>query len=117
MPDHQGDFWLSSNGHLLHSSDAGDTLSEVTSVDNADKVGFGKAPLGKDYPAIYINGTVGKSEGIFRSDDSGKSWVHINDDQHNYGYLNVVIGDPRVFGRVYIGTSGRGIIYGDSAEK
>jgi len=41
------------------------------------------------------------------------SWVRINDDQHQWGAVSPVIGDPRVFGRVYIGTNGRGIIRGD----
>jgi hypothetical protein len=40
--------------------------------------------------------------------------VRINDDQHQYGSTNAAItGDPRVFGRVYVSTNGRGIIYGE----
>jgi hypothetical protein len=33
----------------------------------------------------------------------------INDSNHSY----VITGDPNRVGRVYIGTNGRGIIYGD----
>src|SRR5262249_28309780 len=46
----------------------------------------------------------------------GGTWVRINDDQHQWGTANAAIaGDPRVYGRVYIATNGRGIIYGDIA--
>lgn len=43
------------------------------------------------------------------------NWVRINDDQHQYGTTNSAItGDPRIFGRVYVGTNGYGIVYGDT---
>ena len=50
---------------------------------------------------------------VVRSDDKGATWVRINDDQHQWGFCTVIIGDPRVPGRVYIGTGGRGIIMGE----
>jgi hypothetical protein len=37
----------------------------------------------------------------------------INDDKHQFGTANSVEGDPRVFGRMYLGTSGRGIVVGE----
>ncbi|WP_260117263.1 hypothetical protein [Pseudoduganella rivuli] len=43
--------------------------------------------------------------------------MRINDDQHNrYGSNHVITGDPKTFGTVYIGTNGRGIVYGTSAN-
>ena len=41
--------------------------------------------------------------------------MRINDDQHQWGRAGdtAITGDPRIYGRVYIGTNGRGIIYGD----
>jgi hypothetical protein len=50
---------------------------------------------------------------LFRSVDAGETWVRINDDSHQFGWINHVTGDPRVYGRVYFATGGRGIIYGD----
>jgi photosystem II stability/assembly factor-like uncharacterized protein len=117
VPDRKGDLWLVSDRRLFHSTDAGQTFDQIDSVNHAEKIGFGKSAPGRNYPALYMAGSVGKVEGIFRSDDIGQSWIRINDDQHRYGYLDVVIGDPRAYGRVYIGTSGRGIIYGDLADK
>lgn len=35
------------------------------------------------------------------------------DDAHQYGGTNLIIGDPRVYGRAYIAPAGRGILYGE----
>ena len=53
------------------------------------------------------------TKGFFRSTDQGQHWVRINDDAHQYGSPYVIEGDPRVFGRVYVGASGRGIVVGE----
>ncbi len=53
------------------------------------------------------------STGFFRSDDAWATWVRLNDDQHQFGFCGIITGDPRVYGRVYIGTGGRGIVYGE----
>ena len=38
----------------------------------------------------------------------------MNDDRHQYGTrFRCLAGDPRIFGRVYVGTDGRGILYGE----
>jgi hypothetical protein len=50
---------------------------------------------------------------VFRSIDQGGSWARVSDDDHEYGTVNVVEGDPRVFGRVYLGPNGRGIVVGE----
>jgi len=51
--------------------------------------------------------------GFYRSEDAGVTWVRINDDRHQFGFCGVIIGDPRVYGRVYVGTGGRGILVGE----
>ena len=40
-------------------------------------------------------------------------WQRINDDAHRFGRPYSVTGDPRIAGRVYFATGGRGIFYGD----
>jgi hypothetical protein len=41
------------------------------------------------------------------------TWTRVNDGQHQFGYINAMSGDPRVYGRVYLATGGRGVIIGN----
>ncbi len=109
-----GDLWLTAgNGALYHSTDGGVSLRLVSSVATVATLGFGRAAPGASYPTIYLAGLVGGVQGIFRSTDEGASWLRINDDQHQYAWIGQTItGDPHVFGRVYLGTNGRGILSG-----
>ncbi|MEV5707308.1 xyloglucanase [Actinoallomurus sp. NPDC052274] len=116
---HEGDLWLAGGASgstygLWHSTDSGATFTKLSNVQEADNVGFGKAATGKTYPALYVIAKVGGVRGVFRSDDSGATWVRINDDAHQWGNIGAAItGDPRVYGRVYVATNGRGVMYGD----
>lgn len=112
----EGDLWIASNTGLYHSTDSGANFVQLASVQEGYAIGFGKAATEATYPAIYLAGKVGGIQAVFRSTDTGMSWVRINDDQHQYGWISPITGDPRIFGRVYLGTNGRGIIYGDSAN-
>jgi photosystem II stability/assembly factor-like uncharacterized protein len=122
VPGRAGDIWLAGgkeNGAygLWHSTDGGATFTKVSGVQEADTVGFGKAAPGASYVTLYTSAQIGGVRGIFRSTDAGASWVRINDDAHQWGWTGAAItGDPRVYGRVYVSTNGRGIIYGDTAE-
>lgn len=121
VPGHTGDVWLAGGEDdgdygMWRSTDAGVTFEAVSDVDEGDSVGFGAPAPGADYPAVYTSSRIDGVRGIFRSDDAGQSWTRINDDQHQWGWSGATItGDPNVYGRVYIGTNGRGIIYGDPA--
>lgn len=122
MPGIEGDIWLvgrnNSGSGIWHSVDGGKTFEKLDSLDEAHTIGFGKAAPGKSYMTLYSSAKVDGINGIFRSDDKGKTWVRINDDDHQYGATNIAItGDPRVYGRVYVGTNGRGIVYADLKEE
>jgi hypothetical protein len=113
VPGIEGDVWLTNFKELNHSTDSGKTYVAIEGVTEANAFGFGKAADGKKYPALYLMGKVGDTRGFFRSDDAGVTWLRINDDRHQYGFCGVIIGDPRVYGRVYLGTGGRGIVVGE----
>lgn len=112
-PDREGHLLLPSSAGLFRSIDSGTSFAEIGSVQEADQVGYGKAAPDQDRPAIFLTGTVREVQGIFRSDDSGQTWKRINDGEHRFGWITGITGDPRIYGRVYLATSGRGIIFGD----
>jgi photosystem II stability/assembly factor-like uncharacterized protein len=114
-PGRTGDLWLSAKGNGLHRSvDGGKTFTKVTSCRASYNLGFGKAATRNGYPAIFQVGSVSDLTAVYRSDDGAKTWIRINDDAHQWGWIGETItGDPRKHGRVYLGTNGRGIQYGD----
>ncbi|MDX2763450.1 RICIN domain-containing protein [Streptomyces europaeiscabiei] len=117
VPGITGDLWISGGGKgLLHSTDGGRTFTTLTTVKSASALGFGKAAPGASYQALYLIGTVKDVTGVFRSTDKGATWLRVNDDAHQWGSIGgvgVITGDPDTFGRVYVGTNGRGLQYGN----
>jgi len=115
-PGREGDLWLAAFNGLYHSTNTGASFARLGGVSEIHGFGFGKAAPGADYPALYLIGVVEGVRGIFRSDDTARSWVRINDDQHQWGLLLHITGDPKQYGRVYVGTHGRGTLYGDPVK-
>ncbi|WP_075736615.1 RICIN domain-containing protein [Streptomyces acidiscabies] len=117
VPGAAGDLWISGNDRgLLHSTDGGRTFAALGTVKAASALGFGKAAPGASYQALYLIGTVKDVTGVFRSTDKGATWLRVNDDAHQWGAIGsigIITGDPDTFGRVYVGTNGRGLQYGD----
>lgn len=132
--DRVGEFWIPTNGgqsadgwkrRLIRAriNPATGAVSVVRNIDEATSglqsvsiVGLGKAAPGRPHPSVFVWGRVAGVTGIYRSDDTGTSWIRVNDDRHQYGGPGngqFVTGDPYVHGRVYMGTFGRGVVYGD----
>src|SRR5215469_16879626 len=120
VPGIQGDVWLAGGSTnsgdvygLWHSTNGGTSFTQVSNVQQADTIGFGKAAPGSTYPALFTSAQIGGVRGIFRSDNEGATWIQINDSAHQYGMTDATItGDPQIYGTVYLGTNGRGIIMG-----
>lgn len=117
VPGSEGDIWLPLyNGGLTRSTNSGTSFTKLSNVSRCDAVGFGKAAAGKTFPTVFIYGVAGAGVvGIYRSIDAGASWERVNDDQHQFGGPangQFVVGDMNVFGRVYMSSSGRGVIFG-----
>ena len=113
-PGLAGHLWFSGKDGLLRSTNGGTTCTRIAGVASSTGIGFGKAAPGHSYPALYLSGLIGAWNGLFRSDDEGATWVRLNDENHQWGWAGKAItGDPRVYGRVYVGTNGRGVLWGE----
>lgn len=115
-PGKEGDVWVPLfGGGLARSTNSGTSFTSFSNVSYCGAVGFGKAATGATYPTVYIWGTVSGVRGVWRSTDTGASWVRINDDTHEYGGPatgQFVVGDMNTYGVVYMSTAGRGVVYG-----
>ncbi len=114
-----GDLWMG-GGKLYHSKDFGKTWTAVgpPALSQVNQLALGMPPPNAQCQTIYINGTIAGTQGIYRSTDGGNKFVRVNDDRHQYGgNISVMTADPRVFGRYYLGTNGRGIIYAQPKDE
>ena len=120
-----GDIWLTQSTALYHSTDFGVTWTKINAsgtaalLTNVTTVAVGAPKTAGAYPSIFVYGTYNGIQGIFRSDTKGTRWIRVSDDAHNYGgpaAAPTFVGDPRVYGRIYMGMNGRGLIYGDIAH-
>jgi hypothetical protein len=118
-PGTAGELWFLTGGRFYRSTDFGQSFSVMSSPDiTFVAFGLGKAAPGSAFPAIYAFGVKPNFGGLWRSTDGGANWLRINDDAHQWGLrFRVITGDPRIFGRVYVGTDGRGIFYGDPDDR
>jgi hypothetical protein len=121
-----GDLWVVANQIAYHSTDGGMTATALAGTSNVYAMGTGMAAPGQTYPALYVGGTITGTggdggtimgtTGLFRSDDLGATWTQIDDPAHRFPTAGTIIGDPKTYGRVYVGNNGRGIFYGDIAQ-
>lgn len=103
---------------LYVSEDHGESFQKISNVSFCEAVGAG---VGKssDY-VLYIWGNANEcGTGIFRSEDYGKTWIHINDEQNQFGGPGngqFIVGDWNTYGRFYMSSVGLGIIYGEISD-
>lgn len=97
------------------------TLSKLSGEgEDVYRVGLGLLAPESNYlysnKALYICGKIEGIYGFFRSFDDGKSWEKINNDIQQFGDINSIDGDCRVFGRYYIATGSFGLKCGEPEQ-
>lgn len=111
----EGHVWVcQGKSGLSYSTDYGVRWNKVKGFTRAVSVTFGKEKPGSEYPTVFVMGTYNGEQGIFRSDDYGKTW-HAIASSFAYGGSTespYIGGDRTNYGRVWLTTNGRGIFYG-----
>ena len=81
------------------------------------RMGLGVKRPGGDYAtedkAIYVAAAIEGVYGFYRSTDDGASFVCLNTDRQMFGEINSMEGDSQSYGRFYIATGSRGVLYGE----
>jgi len=118
-PDSVRDLWLALPNALLHFPGGGQPMKTIRNVVEPWLVAIGKGAPGASYHSVYVWGKVKtgstETEGLFRSDDTGASFVRVDDNRHRYGQLMSLAADPLEHGTVYVAPHGRGIVVGKPA--
>ncbi|KAF3909261.1 hypothetical protein ABW20_dc0105982 [Dactylellina cionopaga] len=114
-PGTAGDVWVSTDAGLFHSTDSGTSFNQISGVTWAAHFDLGAPKTTGAYWSIAAIATIDGKKALYRSDDTGASWVQINDATMGFGTAesNRIAVDYKEYGRVFIGGgNGRGIFYG-----
>jgi len=119
--------WMSSRNEfqeletLRRSLDGAQTWTDIAQVDGAGFIDLGPPGPARSNPSLWLYGVVSGVEGVWVSldvtalpgDAAGARWFKLNDLDLGFSKISSIAADPMRPGRVYVGTSGRGIFVAD----
>ena len=85
--------------------------------DTCQRVGLGLGRPGGDYlreaKMLYLCGVIDGQYGFYRTADECRSYERLNTENQMYGEIMSIDGDKRTFGRFFLATGSRGVLYGE----
>lgn len=85
--------------------------------DSCLRLGLGLGRPGGDYvrdpKALYLCGVIDGEYGFYRTLDEAKTYERLNTEKQMFGEINSMDGDKRTYGRFFMATGSRGVIYGE----
>lgn len=108
---------------LKRSVDGGVTFNEVNpDILDVYAFAFGKSAAGSNVPAVFVAGHIringAERSGFFISDDFGQTFRQMTEEGVPLadGFdLDLMEGDPNVYGRVFFSSHGKGLVYSETA--
>ena len=110
-----GEVWACHKGSLKYTRDGGKSWQSVPGFGASYGVTFGKNKSTEAYPCIYTFAEYNGSEGVYRSDDRGKTWVKISYGM-DFPTIAQMKGDMNIYGRVFVAKESLGVRCGDFAQ-
>lgn len=114
-PGQAGHLWFAegAGGALWHSKNGGETWETMPGVVNCVTVGLGKPEKPDGYPTVFAAGVKDGLFGIYRSTNEGADWEQVSGyPMGMFEWISSLEGDKDVFGKVYVGLSQAGLVYG-----
>ncbi|MBQ5321459.1 MAG: hypothetical protein J6K88_05340 [Oscillospiraceae bacterium] len=111
-----GEVWISSSQGVWYSANNGDTFLRLGDLKGS--ISLGKGREDGNY-ALYFMGTLGSNEkAIYVSEDKAKSFTKLTDyNKYTLAKSSKIYASKNRFGRIYLGSSGLGWLYMDTAEE
>lgn len=117
VPGNKGHLLLAlANAGLFRSRDGGNSWEQIKNITECPLITCGKEAPGSKYPTLFMLGKYQQDKQLwyYFSLDQGETWKRMNDRSNRLGNNPQVLeGDRGIFGRVYIGTNGSGIIFSE----
>lgn len=99
---------------IFRSTDYGQNFNKITGIERPIRIAVGKKADDSNYATLFAYNS--EDSGLYRSTDNGLNWVKVSDDKNCFATINTMEGDRKTFGRVYVGTNGRGVFCIDEAN-
>lgn len=124
IPGCPGELWIKTSKGIYYSSDYGNTVVKLEGL----RQGRNAAAMGMSFSVgagktegtytIYFQGLIGTNEyAIYYSEDKGKTWIKsTNYEDYTMAKLGKLVGSWNQYGRIYLGSSGTGWSYLDTAD-
>jgi xyloglucan-specific exo-beta-1,4-glucanase len=111
-PTVAGDVWISTSNGLYHSTNFGQTFTQISGVTGSYAIALGKGT--GSYPNVYSFVSTTGSTTLQVSADMGVTWTPISDSGHGFGASggDCLAASMDTTGLVFVGANGRGAFYG-----
>lgn len=113
-PFKAGEFFVSTDHGIWHSTDYGKTVTGFASATQAWGIAVGKGATEDGPPALFAAATIGGVNSLYRTDDLSVNWFKVATTQTALSSASgmILAADPNVYSQVFVGTNGRGIFVG-----